>query len=91
MRIAECGLPNSELEQRTAPHRVQRAAPTSWRARFEKAPLTLPSPARGEGKYKEVEKVFASPLRGEGEGGGDLRNYFTASQEAVVVSAGSNS
>jgi hypothetical protein len=44
----------------------------------KKIPLTLPFPARGEGKYREIKK-FPPPLRGEGEGGGDLRDYFTAS------------
>jgi hypothetical protein len=40
-------------------------------------PLTLPSPAKGEGKHNEMEKELPSPLRGEG--GGDLGDYFTAS------------
>jgi anthranilate synthase component 1 len=36
------------------------------------APLTLPSPARGEGKHNEINKEVPSPSRGEGKGGGDL-------------------
>ena len=33
-------------------------------------PLTLPSPARGEGNYIDILKEIPSPLRGEGQGGG---------------------
>jgi hypothetical protein len=43
------------------------------------APLTPPSPARGEGKIDKIRKKFPSPLIGEGEGGGDVRDYFRAS------------
>jgi hypothetical protein len=49
----------------------------SWQRSWCKPrPLTLPSPARGEGEHYEIEKEIPSPLRGEGEGGGDLRDYF---------------
>jgi hypothetical protein len=34
-------------------------------------PLTLPSPARGEGEHNESKEEIPSPLRGEGQGGGD--------------------
>jgi hypothetical protein len=33
-------------------------------------PLTLPSPARGEGKYIEIQDEIPSPSRGEGQGFG---------------------
>jgi hypothetical protein len=46
---------------------------------FRAYPLTVPSPARGEGNHIEIIKKFPSPLTGEGEGGGDLGDYFTAS------------
>jgi protein SCO1/2 len=35
-------------------------------------PLTLPSPARGEGKYIKTQREIPSPLTGEGEGGGNF-------------------
>jgi hypothetical protein len=39
-------------------------------------PLTLPSPARGEGKYK-IKKEISSPLKGGGKGGGDaVRDFY---------------
>ena len=44
-------------------------------------PLTLPSPARGEGQHIEIKNRFPPPRTGEGEGGGDLWDYFTASGE----------
>jgi hypothetical protein len=34
-------------------------------------PLTLPSPARGEGKYIEIQEEIPSPSTGEGQGGGE--------------------
>jgi len=43
------------------------------------SPLTLPSPARGEGKYIEIQEEIPSPSRGEGQGGGEIRDLFTAS------------
>jgi len=63
------------------PHR---SSPQSGGRRCQKFgiyPLTLPSPARGEGKHK---KEIPSPLIGEGEGGGDLGGYFTASERERV-------
>jgi hypothetical protein len=33
-------------------------------------PLTLPSPARGEGKYIEIQEEIPSPSTGEGQGFG---------------------
>jgi hypothetical protein len=38
--------------------------------KIEIFPLTLPSPARGEGKYIEMQREIPSSLRGEGQGGG---------------------
>jgi len=34
-------------------------------------PLTLPSPARGEGKYFKIQEEIPSPSMGEGQGGGE--------------------
>ena len=34
-------------------------------------PLTLPSPARGEGKYIEIQEKIPFPSTGEGKGGGE--------------------
>ena len=39
--------------------------------KLQKGPLTLPSPARGEGKYIEIQEEFPSPSMGEGQGGGE--------------------
>jgi hypothetical protein len=36
-----------------------------------RGPLTLPSPARGEGKDVEIQKEIPSPSMGEGSGGGE--------------------
>jgi hypothetical protein len=47
--------------------------------KLEYVPLTLPSPARGEGEQTEIKKEIPSPLMGEGEGGGDLWDFFTPS------------
>jgi hypothetical protein len=38
--------------------------------KIEIFPLTLPSPARGEGKYIEIQEEIPSPSRGEGQGFG---------------------
>jgi len=39
--------------------------------KIEIFPLTLPSPARGEGKNIEIHREIPSPLMGEGQGGGE--------------------
>jgi len=37
--------------------------------KFRICPLTLPSPARGEGEHIEIKKEIPSPLMGEGRVG----------------------
>jgi hypothetical protein len=39
--------------------------------KLPRSPLTLPSPARGEGKYIEIQEEIPSPSMGEGQGGGE--------------------
>ena len=51
------------------------AEPNS-KSNFELFPLPLPSPARGEGKYNEIQKEIPSPSTGEGWVGVILLMFF---------------
>jgi hypothetical protein len=50
------------------------------------APLTLPSPPRGEGNDIEIEEEIPSPSMGEGEGGGE-RGWEDLEESEHVMSA----
>ena len=39
--------------------------------KLRRGPLTLPSPARREGKDLKIQEEIPSPSTGEGQGGGD--------------------
>ena len=69
----------------------ERTSPSVQFAPTETLPLTLPSPARGEGEHIEIVKKFPPPRRGRarvgvilgnfsnlrgGKGGGDVLNIF---------------
>jgi len=43
--------------------------------KLRRGPLTLPSPARGEGKDVEIQEEIPSPSTGEGQGGGEKRIF----------------
>jgi len=64
-----------------------------WQRSCEKIeifPLTLPSPAGGEGKHIEIDREIPSPLMGEGQGGGEngeggiYRQTFPLTNEALA-------
>ena len=45
--------------------------------KLQRGPLTLPSPARGEGKGLKIQEEIPSPSTGEGQGGGDaVRDFY---------------
>ena len=56
--------------------------------KIAKRPLTLPSPARGEGKDVEIQEEIPSPSTGEGEGGGEKGIFSHLGREGRVRGEG---